>query len=266
MLRRIALLLAAAGVVASTTSATAAAPNAPLVQPGREYSFGGVICSFAFLMTGSDGREYAMTAGHCPLRNSYGTKHYGANGEPVFDAAGRQIGRFAYGSFRGSILGSDDRTAVDLAAIRLERGLRGNPAMCGWGGPTGMLTAAVTTPTRVNHSGRGIYLSSALPVRTGAATSLPRVNRLHLVAAMVFGDSGSGSTTSDGLAVGIASTIAPQNSAVGPEPALGTIDLQRFDLAVQAVERALGIRLTLRTAPLRAEPDLGECRPSNVRP
>ena len=98
-------------------------------------------------------------------------------------------------------------------------------------------------------------LGDAAPSRTAYANSLPRQQRLYALGAVTFGDSGSGTTTSDGAAVGINVTIEPgAGGEVGGPFEVFTMGIQRLDLAVADAAKALGVRLTLRTAPLLPAP------------
>ncbi len=241
------------GLAFATSSAAPAIRVNPLVQPGRRYYMGPLACTFAYLMKGSDGREYVANAGHCALidRGGLGTKVWpGETGERVMDETRKPVGRFAYASWRN---GSDNGFR-DIAFIRLDKGVTGNPQMCGFGGPTGTLTAARAGLTELVHNGRGVVVSDVAPSRTAVAAALPQTHRLRVVGVYSFGDSGGPTNTADGLAVGLNSSLGSDPDFNNATAIPGAVVLQRFDLAVQDAEKALGIRLALRTAPLLSRP------------
>lgn len=250
--RVLALAATAAVVVTGTPSHAREAITAPGVKPGLTYTSPVAGCSFAFLFRGSDGRDYASTAGHCAL-SAAGRKVWSrGDGPRVTDAAGRQIGNFVYAN---DVDTSDYAKTTDLAFIRLDRGLRGDPQMCAWGGPTRLLTEAVTGRTELHHNGGGLVLGDTVPSRTAYADGLPRRHRIHALGTVTFGDSGSGTTTADGSAVGINVTIEPgAGGQVGGSFGAYAMGIQRLDLAVADAAKALGVRLTLRTAPLLPTP------------
>lgn len=250
MLRR--LLLPTAAVLALTAApGVAAGPTAPLVRPGLTYTTGESGCSFAFLFRGSDGREYAATAAHCVLQENSRQLWRGDTGPRVVTPDGRAVGRFAYARMDSGDGAVND---VDLAFIRLDRGLSGNPQMCGWGGPTGLLTAEVRGRTELRHNGGGQVVSAAAPTRTAVTDRLLRTSRMHALGAVSFGDSGSGTTTAAGTAVGINVTLEPFVQGDSGGTFVYTVGMQRLDLAVGEASRALGTRLSLRTAPLAPPP------------
>ncbi len=251
-MRRLLLLPALVGVLAATAlPSTAAGPTAPLVRPGLTYSSPTAGCSFAFLFRGSDGRDYAATAGHCALDEDGRQTWRGDTGPVVTtDGDGRAVGRFAYAHLEeGGVDGS-----VDLGLIRLDAGLTGEPQMCAWGGPTRLLTEAVDGRTELRHHGGGLLLGDTVPTRRAVSDSLPKVPRLHALGAVSPGDSGSGTTTADGAAVGINVTIEPYLDTGVTTNVVSLMGMQRLDLAVAEAEQALGVRLVLRTAPLLDEP------------
>jgi hypothetical protein len=243
--------LALTGLVTTALPSPAAGtePTAPRVRPGLTYTSGTTGCSFAFLFRGSDGRDYVATAGHCALPTPGRTLWRGDTGPRVTDDQGLDVGRFAF---------ADDRdtgdVATDLAFIRLDRGLRGNPQMCAWGGPTGLLTSTPTTRTELHHNGGGQGTGETIPSRTAYADELPRTHRLRALGVVSFGDSGSGTTTAAGEAVGINVTIQAMGSGGGTAMSVSTMGMQRLDLAVAEAAKALGVRLALRTAPLLPTP------------
>lgn len=255
---RLLALASAAALVLTASPGTAEGPTAPLVRPGLTYSVGAFHsvgtsgCSFAFLFRGSDGRDYVATAGHCVLTEDGRQLWRGDTGPRVFTSDGRAVGRFVYA--RQLSGGQKQVEAVDLAFIRLDRGLFGNPQMCAWGGPTALLTSEVRERTELRHNGGGLVLSVAAPTRTAVTDRLLRHPRMHALGALTFGDSGSGTTTNDGTAVGINVTLEVAGRWQSDGAFVYIIGLQRLDLAVTEAARALGVRLSLRTAPLAPTP------------
>ena len=241
----------AAVLVATAAPGSAAGPTAPLVRPGLTYTTGDSGCSFAFLFRGSDGRDYAATAAHCVLQEDGRRVWPDGTGPRVTTPDGRAVGGFAYARMETP---GEAVLDVDVAFIRLDRGLFGNPQMCGWGGPTALLTTEVRGRTELRHNGGGMVLGDAVPTRTAVTDRLLRQPRLHALGALSFGDSGSGTTTSDGTAVGINVTLEPFVKGGGDGTFAYTVGMQRLDLAVEEASRALGVRLSLRTAPLAPTP------------
>jgi hypothetical protein len=254
MLRPLVLFVAAALAVTAAPAATAgpaAEPTAPLVRPGLTYTVDGVGCSFAFLFRGSDGRDYVATAGHCVLGDGAREVWRDESGPRVLTPDGRPVGRFAYARYEAS---NETGSAVDLGFIRLDRGLFGNPQMCGWGGPTALLTTQVRGRTELRHNGGGVVLGDTVPSRTAVTDRLLRNPRMYAVGALTFGDSGSGTITSDGTAVGVNVSIQLSLRRDQNGTFAYTIGMQRLDLAVAEASAALGVRLSLRTAPLAPPP------------
>lgn len=239
---RLLVVLSAAAVSLPLATAGHASPSAPRVKPGLTYSTErGAGCSFAFLFTGSDGREYVTTAGHCAFDEKDRGTWKGDTGERVFDDRGQTVGRFAHGDLGDS---------TDFALIRLDRGLSGDPQMCAWGGPTSLLTDAPRQQVELHHNGGGIGYESTIPSRRAYANGIPRQSIVRALGVVSFGDSGSGTTTAAGAAVGINVHIT-----VGVDNGLPTLfGMARLDLAIEKAERSLGIQLKLRTAPLLPEP------------
>lgn len=245
------LALASVATLAFTASpGLAAGPTAPLVRPGLTYTLGTSGCSFAFLFRGSDRRDYAATAAHCVLATD-AKRLWRGDGPRVLTPDGRAVGRFAYAHLQA---GAQPTKDVDFAFIRLDRGLFGNPQMCAWGGPTAMLTTEVNKRTELHHNGGGQGVSDVAPTRTALTDRIPRNPRVHALGAVAFGDSGSGTTTPEGTAVGINVTIEPYLSGDGNGTFAYSMGLQRLDLAVAEASKALGVRLSLRTAPLAPTP------------
>ena len=262
MLARLARLIAATamlGVLAVPAHATVAGEHGcssvlaalpvgtsscPGVRPGALYSRSsdGVSCSLSFMFRGSDGRDYAASAGHCIWAESNvgaaaGREEKWAPGDGmvVQSPEGTQIGRFAYGAW------TDDR---DFSLIRLEPGVQANAAMCYFGGPTAMYTEHSSSPVFLKHFGNGLLFGDVVPARTAVAedTSDPLV--VYALAGSAPGDSGSGVMTTDGKAIGTLVAL----------DVIGETIISRLDASIERAEQKTGIRFTLKTAAL--EPDV----------
>jgi hypothetical protein len=258
---RIARLIAAIavlGVVAVPARATVADEHAcssvlvafpvgssscPGVRPGALFFRpDGAGCSWSFIFRGSDGRNYAASAGHCIWAESNvgpaadkEEKWAPGEGMVVQDADGAQIGRFAYGVW------NDDR---DFSLVRLDSGVRPSASMCYFGGPTSMYTAHSATPVFLKHFGNGLLIGEVLPARTAIAEDTSDPLFVYALAGSAPGDSGSGVITSDGKAIG---------TLVGLD-IIGETIITRLDASIERAEEKTGIRFTLQTAAL--EPDV----------
>ncbi len=203
----------------------------PGVRPGAyvESAEGG--CTLGFLFTGSDRRRYAATAGHCGVASGEAVWALGKG--PVASAAdGKPIGRFAYAVANGD---------VDFGLIRLDNGVKADPQVCHFGGPTGVNTAVHTDLVELRHVGQGLGEGYS-PARTAEAPfGLYRADYTYAWGAAYFGDSGSPVVDAAGQAVG----VITQLKASG----LGDIGINRLAPRLAVAQAKLRIRLTLLTAP-----------------
>jgi hypothetical protein len=210
----------------------------PGVRPGAALHSGTELCTFGFLFQGSDKRRYAATAGHCafdpdPARDPGKTQVWKAGTGPIVtDADGKQVGRFAYATMVGQFR--------DFALVRLDAGVISDPAMCHFGGPTGLDTTVSGDDVQVHHYGQGVGLGS-VPARTGDAFfGLYRPDYVYFYGAASEGDSGSPVTDPDGGAVGIVTDLTT--------PFTGDVGVNRLADHLAAAAKALRIRLTLMAA------------------
>ncbi len=207
-------------------------PGAPVLTPVGQ-------CTLNFLWTGSDGRQYIGTAGHCLLE---GTAHnqvvyQPGDGPPARDSAGHRFGEFAYAAL--------DATS-DFALIRLDPGVRASPEICRFGGPSGMTVGPVGALTPLHHVGRGSLTGSLVPARTQLTVDGHDVRVLTGLGVASAGDSGSPVVGLDGKAVGIL-------VATGPALPLAPTGLLVFSMRVAPemgrASEAMAIAFDLVTAP-----------------
>ncbi|HEX2359312.1 MAG TPA: hypothetical protein VHH72_05815 [Solirubrobacterales bacterium] len=181
----------------------AAAPvgtgTCPGVRPGAIVNSEAGQCTMNFLFTGSDGRRYVGTAGHCilgesPIGGDVGEESWApGSGPEATDGVGNRIGEFAYAVLQDP---------KDFALVRLDPGVEASPQMCHFGGPTGVNSDITSSPTVLQHFGNGLGIGSVLPARTHIALSMPDPDHVFATGGAAPGDSGSGVISSDGRAVG----------------------------------------------------------------
>ncbi len=204
------------------------------VRPGAWVLTGLGRCSFNFMFRGSDGHRYIGTAGHCLFKDPGEERAWPADkGPPAWDREGNLIGEFAYANWR---------SAHDFALIRLHPDVEADPAMCHFGGPTGVYRDHEFGPRPIRHVGGGVLIGEVIPARTGTTIDTLHRDHAYYYAASIWGDSGSGVTMADGaaLAVHVATSFEPQGIKRGT----------RIDAQLPLAEAALGIELELLTAPL----------------
>ena len=209
------------------------------VRPGAMLLSDVGLCSFNYLFTGSDGRSYMGSAGHCVLGLVPGEEVWQpGEGPEALDADGRRIGEFAYAVLDG---------VRDFSLVRLDPGVRANPQMCHFGGPTGVNNDLSSGPVIVQHYGQGVLLGQTLPARTGVALNLLDQDQAFVTGLALFGDSGGPVNTADGRALGVLVTVGLH---LGGLPNAGLVGVTRLGPQMAQAQDALGIGLQLRTAPL----------------
>jgi hypothetical protein len=232
--------------------ANAAAPigtgTCPGVRPGAIVQSDAGPCTFNFLFTGSDGRRYMGTAGHCilgesPIGGDVGEESWGPGAGPVAtDADGNRIGEFAY-----AIL----QDPKDFALIRLDAGVAASAQMCHFGGPTGTNADQGSGAVVLQHFGNGLGIGSALPARSHVALGMPSPDHVYATGVAAPGDSGSGVISSDGRAVGVLVTVGIHSGSIGTAGIdAGLVGITRIPPQEARAEQVLGTTLTLQTAGL----------------
>jgi hypothetical protein len=204
------------------------------IRPGAEYLTTVGYCTLAWVFAGSDGATYVASAGHCTLDTVEATKKWAVGkgplaGDPV---TGKEFGRFVYATQKSG--------ETDFALIRLNRGVKANPQMCHFGGPTGMAKDVATDAVLLQHYGNGIGMENSRARTASAVQGLRRPDWITAFGVMTPGDSG-GPVSLDGLAVGTVDELRANGN--------GNVAITRLPAAVAAAAKSLRIRLTLRTAP-----------------
>ena len=240
-MRRSVLLVALSAVLLATQQAGSAA-SGERVRPGLGYSTDSGSCSVGFLLLGSDRQQYASTAGHCGGAEEDELLWAAGQGPAVRNDRGRTVGHFVYAV-------EDSSRGVDFALIRLASGIRGNPQMCGWGGPTRLLAEERNQPTELHQHGQGLVLGDSIPSRTAVVKALPREPYTIVQGPFAPGDSGSAMITADGAAMGLVAELTVDGSV----PAAGA-GIVRLEHAMAAAAKRLRVGLKLRTAPLLPAP------------
>jgi Trypsin-like peptidase domain len=201
------------------------------------------LCTLNFVFHGSDHRTYIGTAGHCvPADTADGSLHgehtwKRASGPVATDYDGNVLGHYAYAILK------DPR---DIAFIRLKKGVQANPAMCAWGGPTGINSDITDQTVQLRFYGNGELVGQLDPARTLTAFGMPDPDEVHTDGLISPGDSGSGVISTDGRAVGVLVTLGLHEGSAG----FGLNGITRLPPQIPLAEKALGIRLRLVKAPL----------------
>jgi hypothetical protein len=254
--RGVQLLLAAAlglTCLAGTSSAAAPPSTAVLVQPGRVLiTPTGGRCTIGFLFRSTGGAVFGTSAGHCaPVDLLLGESSWPTGRGPVVRGIDRTpIGRFVYSRFAR-------QSNPDLSVFEVRAGVAYRAAMCMFGGPTSLLTAAPSSPSLLLTYGHGENISLLSRARTAVAPRIPRQSHVQATGLALQGDSGSAVETSEGQAVGILTDlyVAPTVSAsAATADSAGTIGINRLDVQLANVERRIHRPLTLLTAPVDAQP------------
>lgn len=222
------------------------------VRPGASIVVdGSSLCTLNFQFTGRDaqGRTHAYmgTAGHCafgdllspPVQRVWGP----GRGPVVADATGRRIGTFAYAIVNGE---------RDFGLVRLDAGVRPNPQLCQFGGPTGINRDRSSATTQLRYYGNGLAVGALVPARTAVAQGMPDEGHVHALGLVLPGDSGGGVVSADGRAVGLVITTGVHGGQIGTGGVdVGTVGIARLGPVLKRAATALRQQLTLHTAPRR---------------
>jgi len=207
------------------------------------------LCTLNFMYIGMDPKGgkhvYMGTAGHCLLAESNIDKDRGEHrwapgkGPVVTDVNDKRIGEFAYAIMQGK---------KDFALVRIDYGVRVNPQMCWFGGPTGINNDRTRASTNVHHYGHGLAIGDVLPARTSVAYGIPDPDEVDALGVVIPGDSGGPSITSDGRALGVVITIGVTFRA---DPlGGGTVGISRIQPQLNRAALVLKQRITIVKAPL----------------
>jgi hypothetical protein len=206
------------------------------------------LCTMNFVFRGQVRRNgtlrpagtYIGTAGHCLVGDDV-ERRWKGKGPVARDANGRVIGRAVYAVH-------DQRGDRDFALIRLAKGVRANPSMCHFGGPTGLNRSTAGGPVTLRHTGQGVATGTALQARTAIAPAMRNREHVSALGVVAPGDSGSGVIDAAGRAVGVAVTVGVHARGVDS----GTVGITRLGPQHARARQVLGLtRLLLVKAPLR---------------
>lgn len=223
----------------------------PGVRPGAIVRSDTGQCTFNFVFSGSDGRRYIGTAGHCilgesPVGGDVGERVWASGTGPAArDADNNRIGEFAY-----AIL----QDPKDFALIRLDAPVPVSAGMCHFGGPTGSNDdrPGLTQPVSLNYFGDGVAVGTLLPARSALALGMPDPDHVFAQGIAVPGDSGSGVISSDGRAVGVLVTVGVHSGSIGTAGLdAGSVGITRLSPQVGRAQQVLGVNLILQRAPLQ---------------
>ncbi|MFN2555937.1 MAG: hypothetical protein ABR592_03560 [Nitriliruptorales bacterium] len=233
----------------------------PGVRPGglaiTEQEGGGAgLCTYNFVFT--DGiHRYIGTAGHCaiptptlsdPRQLPAVERSWPVGAGPVAsDGQGNKIGRFVY---------ARRQLPLDFALVRVDDRVPVDPAMCYFGGPTGINDDLADGPEILHFYGNGIVTTidpslddlrrSVAPARSALALDMSDPNEVTAHGPAVLGDSGAGVISADGRAVGNISALS-----IGTSTVFEPLSIPRIGPQIARAEQVLGLNLELVTAPLQ---------------
>jgi hypothetical protein len=236
--------MAAALVLATGVTAHAAEPfgttACPGVRPGAWIEAPrGTVYTMGFVLKGIDAKgksaTYVTTVGGYVYR-AYGTKVWSpAAGPRAYNSAGRVIGRFVYA------VHIDTPDATSFGLVKLDKGVKANPQVCHFGGPTGVYKETGTAPFTVQYYGQGVPADSVSPARTGSALGSPNAETVFMQGIIGLGDEG-GPALVDGAALGYI------DGAVGGGGGGAGFAVSRLGPWLTKAQKALKVRFTLQTA------------------
>jgi hypothetical protein len=261
-LRKLALLLAAVALISVPTAGmpAGAAPSldrpceqtfvrtaapfgttaCPGVRPGGLVEFrtaDGGFCTLGYVYTDKYKQTFITTAGHCVLgEGSY--KLWARGTGPIAYVDGKAIGRAVYARNDG------DPYNYDIAMILITKGVKVNPQMCHFGGPTGATSAAGDV---LEIYGNADGISLVLPARSLVTEGSVNGYDLYAIGPSLFGDSGAPILdSSNGRAVGFLTALGYDLRSPA-SPGVGML-IKKLGPQMYAVSKALHKTFSLRTA------------------
>ena len=221
----------------------------PEIRPGiKIHVQGGGRCTANFVF--SSGQDLFLgTAGHCGDESNVSVR-----------SAVGPFGRLVY------LQPAEGRDDFALIRIKPEYHRFVNPAVCHWGGPTGIAAPSdvgampfggkVPQVVSIRYYGTGPPMREDARARDASLTYLTK-HWFEFVGPAYFGDSGGPVLLADGRALGIVSKALPVAPIIVPTLAGGPTLAQQ----VAEAEQAMGLDLELVTAPMKAKPSLDSaCR------
>ena len=219
--------------------------SCPGVLPGARVQTDNGSCTLNFLFQGGDGERYMGTAGHCilstlPISQNIGEQSFAAgDGPEARDAEGNRIGEFAY---------AIQQDVRDFGLIRLDDDVDASPQVAQFGGPTGVNDEITNGPTTLSLFGNPLGIGG--PFASGrtllAPGGLSDPDIVGAIGVALPGDSGGPVLDEQGRAVGVLVSVGVGLSPISNP---GPIGITRLTPQLELAERAIGVDLTLQTAP-----------------
>jgi hypothetical protein len=194
-----------------------------------------------FLLTGSGagGKATYFTTIGDRVFTAFGKKSWtGKSGPIAYGANGSPIGRFVYA------VHTDAPSYTSFGLVRLDNGVKSNPAVCHFGGPTGIYVDQSRNPTPVELYGQGIPFDQSTPARTAFAPGT--ADPSDVLAVGPISEAGLGDEGAPVLIAGKA--LGFLNGGVGGGTAGAGFVVSRIGPWIEAAAKALRLKLTLRTA------------------
>jgi hypothetical protein len=230
----------------SSASAPLSGGPCPGVRPGAWVETPIGFCTLNFAFRGRKKARYIATAGHCALDEEQGEAEQvwkRGKGPVAKDVDGNPIGRFAYAVLEGE---------KDISFIRLRRGIKPNPSMCHYGGPTGIDQDRSAGAQTLHLYGNGALAGDLAPARDLLALSLTNADHVFATGIATPGDSGGPVTSRDGRAVGVLVSGGVLIGGLGTSGVdAGTIGITRLGPQLARAEFKMRERLRLLTAAVR---------------
>jgi hypothetical protein len=154
-------------------------------------------------------------------------------------------GHWVYKGFQGNPLTRDE---LDFGLIKVDPGIKTDPQMCGFGGPTGVNVDTTTSAEYLHYYGNGKVFRDTVRARTALAP-FGLVDPRHVYAEGIAspGDSGSGVVDDSGQAIGILVAVGLLYDSIPPgtDGDEGHLEIVRLAPQLKVAEKQLGIRLKL---------------------